>query len=313
MVRLTSHGTSCDQVDPFETLTEVPVARPKRIGSYRIIHPIASGSMGEVFRAVNEGSHETVALKLLRGSGTAAAREKDRMLFMREMSVLSRLHHPRIVTIRDFGSIGDHLFMAMEYVKTIDLRHEMMACSMSQQVRLAAGIGCYMLAGLDHAHSLNIVHRDIKPANVLVYRNPRRGNRIGIKLADFGMSKDVRAAGLSGMTCEGEVRGTPAFMSPEHLHNSRDAGPSCDVYSTAAVLYYFLTGMVPHQEDQCTPVRLCRIVEGSPLPIGSRREDLPSGLCEVIDRALRPASEGRYKTAIDFNQALLEFTRKRDW
>ncbi|MCG8650920.1 MAG: hypothetical protein MI861_13865, partial [Pirellulales bacterium] len=101
-----------------------------------------------------------------------------------------------------------------------------------------------------------------------------------------------------------------AFMSPEQIQNSRDVGPASDVYSTAAVLYYFLSGVVPHQKNAHTPVTLSRIVEQRLLPIASRRNDLPGRLCEVIDRGLAPLSAGRYQTAIEFNQALLEFTRK---
>lgn len=298
--------------DPNETWSELPVAQPQRIGSYRIVHPIASGSMGDVFRAYNEASGETVALKLMR-AGNSSRPEKERTLFMREMSMLSRLRHPRIIGVRDFGSLDGQLFMAMEYVKTIDLRSELTRCSLSQQVRLVAGIGCYILAALDYAHSHNVVHRDIKPANVLVYRNRKRWDKIGIKLADFGMSKDMRSAGISGMTCDGEVRGTPAFMSPEQLFNSRDAGPACDIYSTAALLYYFLSGAVPHQEDQSYPVRLCRIADGDPTPLLHRRPELPSQLGDVIDRGLRPLEQGRYPNAIEFNQALIPFTRKREW
>ena len=263
------------KMDPFETTPQDAAENPnatkfdaaasprsrrnqdgQRIGSFRIVHPIANGSMGQVFRAVNEGTGETVALKLIRAFNGQPTRENDRNLFLREMAVLNRLNHPRIIRIRDFGSAGGQLFLAMEFVETIDLRRELTLCEKPQQIRMVCGIGCYILEGLCYAHSQNIVHRDIKPANILVYRNPQRDNKIGIKLADFGISKDVRQAGLSGMTREGEMRGTPAFMSPEQLQNARDVGPASDIYSTAAVLYYLLTGVVPHQTDPQTPITL---------------------------------------------------------
>ena len=301
----------CDvDVDPFATWydDQPPQASPRRIGSYRIVAPIASGAMGQVFRAINDATGETVALKLIQRADRRECSEKDRTLFVREMSIQSRLNHPRIVGIRDFGSDDGQLFLAMEYVKTIDLFQELTQCSAQHQMRIVCGIGCYILAGLAYAHQKNIVHRDIKPSNILVYRNQL--NKIGIKIADFGMSKDVRNSGLSGMTNDGELRGTPAFMAPEHLANSRDAGPACDVYSTAAVLYYFLTGCVPHQADVGSSLRLAQIIEGWPIPLSSRRQDLPAELCKVFDRALAPLDRGRYRTAVEFNQALLKFTRK---
>lgn len=282
----------------------------RQVGSYHVGRPVGGGTMGDVFKAVHETSGETVALKLIRPSDGLRPSERDRQFFLREVAILSRLNHPRIVGIKDFGEACGQLYIAMEHVETLDLRHELQHSELSQQIRLVTGIGCYILHGLAHAHSQSVVHRDIKPANLLIHRNADQANKIGVKIADFGISKDVRNAGLSGMTRYGEMRGTPAFMSPEQIANSRDAGPASDVYSTASVLYYFLTGTVPHQETQDTPVELCRIVEGSPAPIRSRRTDLPEQLCNVIDRALMPLDQGRYATAIDFNQALLRFTRK---
>lgn len=303
-------AASSDATDPYDTVDAVVPAEPPRVGSYRILHPIASGSMGDVFCAFNEATGEKVALKLVRRCDPTRSHEKDRNFFLREMSILSRLNHSRIIRVRDFGSIDGQLFMAMEYVKTIDLRRELVQCPAKQQIRLVCGIGCYILEALDHAHGQSIVHRDIKPANVLVYRNARQDHKIGIKLADFGISKDVRQAGLSGITHEGEMRGTIAFMSPEQLRNSRDATTACDLYSTAAVLYFYLTGMHPHQESQLTPTPLSRVIEGEPISISRRRSDLPAGLCEVIDRGLAPADQGRFASASEFHQALIAYTRK---
>lgn len=296
--------------DPFTTMDQSTAENPFQFGPYQIVHPIASGVAGCVYRAIHTKSNETVALKLMRRQDGQPASERDKMFFLREMSTLSRLHHPRIISIKDFGSCDEQLFLAMEYIKTFDLPSELQPCTVSQQIRLVCGIGCYMLEGLAHAHSLGFVHRDIKPANLLVYRNQQQSNKIGVKLADFGLSKNFENAGLSGMTREGEIRGTPAFMSPEHLQNSRDAGPASDVYATAAVLYYYLTSMVPHQKDRSTPVTFAEIAEGETYPLLKRRNDLPVQLGKVIDRALLPIDKGRYETAVELNQALIPFTRK---
>lgn len=313
MVRFETRQADCEELpssmDPFATVIDLPVS-PTRIGAYRILHPIASGAMGQVHCAVNEGTNEKVALKLIGRKDGRPTGERDRTFFLREMSNLSRLNHPRIIRICDFGSADGRLFLAMEYIKTIDLSAELKTVPASQQERLVSGIGCYILSGLAHAHEQNIVHRDIKPENLLVSRNDQ--NKIGVKVADFGMSKDFRNAGLSGMTGVGELRGTPAFMAPEQLCNSRDAGPECDLYATAAVLYFFLTGKVPHEfGDDEAAGQLCRIVREKPTPIRVHRSDLSPGLCDVIDRGLLPAHAGRYASAVEFNQALLPFTRKK--
>lgn len=300
--------------DPFATTRSAADASDrtsvaaKKIGRYRIVRPIATGTSGHVYLAVDEANGNSVALKLIQHQENLRSRRLHRDFFEREVSILRRLRHPRIVQILDAGHTDDRSYLAMEYIRTFDLRSALVQYPLHQQIRLACGIGCYVLEALSYAHSLDIVHRDIKPANLLVYRS--ESNKIGVKLADFGISKDTRNAGMSGMTKEGEVRGTMAFMSPEQFENSRDVGPTSDVYSTAAVLYYFLTGAVPHQESHGTQLTVSRIIESNPLPIVTRNQDLPAKLCNVIDRGLSPTSALRFQTAVEFSQSLLEFTRK---
>ena len=280
---------------------------PSHVGPYRLRSLIARGGMGRVYHAVHRQTGEAVALKVIH-STTDRETERQRMFFMREMSVQSRLRHHRIVPIRDFGSDGNQWFIAMQFVPTFDLAKSLRNQNDATRTRLVCGLGCYVLEALDHLHGENIVHRDIKPNNVLVYRN--RSNKVGLKLADFGISKDVRDAGHSGMTSDGEVRGTPAFMSPEQLRNSRDAGPSSDLYSAAAWLMYHLTECVPHQANVHEPPKLADMLTKRPIPMADRNVDVPASLCAVIDRGLLPHDRGRYQTAAEFHRALLPFTKK---
>ena len=100
-----------------------------------------------------------------------------------------------------------------------------------------------MLAGLAHAHAKGFVHRDIKPSNVLIGRN---GTKRVVKLADFGLARVYESSRISGLTMQGEVGGTPAFMAPEQVTHYREVKPTADQYSAAATLYTMLTNRTTH-------------------------------------------------------------------
>jgi serine/threonine-protein kinase len=153
------------------------------------------------------------------------------------------------------------------------------------------------------AHRLGIVHRDLKPENIFLVQRP--GGVEIPKLLDFGLAKMSRANDSSNMqlTQEGDILGTPAFMSPEQSFGESLDGRA-DIYSLAVILYELLTGMLPYEETSTGP-QIARYLN-EPIPVGQRVEgiEFPDGLWPAMARALQKLPEDRYETAIEFADAL---------
>jgi len=131
--------------------------------------------------------------------------------FLRECRILAQLDHKNIVGFREVGEADSLIFLAMELVDGPDLSIWLKTQG-PDDIRTSVRIVCQMLGGLAHAHAKGFVHRDIKPANILI---GRLGDKRIAKLADFGLARVYESSNLSGLTLQGDVGGTPAFMAPE--------------------------------------------------------------------------------------------------
>ena len=161
-------------------------------------------------------------------------------------------------------------------------------------------MACQVLKGLEQAHALGFVHRDIKPENILIGRGP---DGLVAKISDFGLAKSFRGLGLSGLTFSGEMRGTVPFMPPEQMLDFKTVTPAGDLYSTAATLYYLLSCQFIY--DQVTEggdlIRM--LLEEPPVPIRSRRADVPPALAAVLEKCLARDPKDRYPTAAAMRKA----------
>jgi serine/threonine-protein kinase len=166
---------------------------------------------------------------------------------------------------------------------------------------------CQVLEALAFAHERGFVHRDIKPSNILV--TATKGKKRLVKLADFGLARIYQDSKMSGLTVEGQVGGTFAYMPPEQVTNFRMVKPPADQYSAAATLYNLLTDhhLYDFQEKKSMPVVL--ILTEEPVPIQQRRPDLPSDLCEVIARATAREPADRFPDVKSFRRALLPYAK----
>lgn len=277
----------------------------ERLGDYRLLEELGVGGMGQVYKAVHEPTEKIVAIKLLKQVPGQTQEWAD--LFAREAKILRNLQHERIVRFIEFGEDAGQLFLAMEYVETVSLTQKINSLPWSQKLRIATGVTCYMLDGLDYAHQKNFVHRDIKPGNVLAYLN---GRKVGVKLSDFGLGKNYVESVSGGLTEDGQIRGSLHFMPPEQIHDCRNVDPRCDIYSTSATLYYLLTGFTPLQQSRADRVDVSRIINGNPIPIREHQQEIPAGLENVIHRALHRDPRKRFASAAHFHRALVPFTRK---
>jgi eukaryotic-like serine/threonine-protein kinase len=248
---------------------------------YRLDHLIASGGMGEVWRAVDLVLDRPVAVKLLhaqyaRDSGTMAR-------FRAEARHAANLSHPSIAQVYDFGEAmqGRPAFLVMELIAGPPLT-QVLARGPLPPARVL-DVVAQVAAGLAAAHAAGVVHRDIKPGNLLVDRSGT------VKITDFGIAY---ALGSAPLTRTGTLIGTPAYLAPERV-NGQAAGPASDLYSLGMVAYECLTGSLPFAGTAVEIALAHQHQSLPPLPAAVPRELV--GLIAFLtarDPARRPASAG---------------------
>ena len=209
-------------------------------GRYRILEGVAMGGMGAVFKVRHLTLGKEFALKIIH----QAMSDDSQMLkfFTREAQVLSKLDHPGIVRITDFGH--DERFgayLVMEY-----LVGETLHARLARQGRLSPGpaltVALQIAEALHHMHSAEIIHCDIKPENIFLVRQPDGSRtRIHAKIIDFGLSKNMASGARLNVT---EIGGTPIYAAPEQLQGLSPQ-PSMDIYAMGELLYHMLSGAPP--------------------------------------------------------------------
>ena len=251
---------------------------------YTSVAHLASGGMGDVYRATDGLLGRTVAVKVL---AERHARNADvRARFTREARAAARLSaHPSVVTVFDVGEHEGQPFIVMEYLDGGSVYDRIRSAPVApgravEWLRQAA-------AGLDAAHAQGIVHRDVKPANLLLDDEDR------VHVTDFGIAS---AAGFDTLTLPGTVLGTAGYLSPEQARGE-SATAASDRYALGVVAYELLTGERPYAAE--TPVTEAFAHLNAPIPSAAKvAPALPHGVDAVFERALakepdaRPASAG---------------------
>jgi serine/threonine-protein kinase len=270
------------------------------IPGYRIVCELGRGSMGIVSLAWRETDGCGYALKTIIPSVATNHATIER--FLREAHILRQLQHPNIVCLRDEGQAAGMLYFAMDYVHGTDAAR-LLRRDGPLDVKRALRLVCPMLEALAHAHARTFVHRDVKPSNLLVAETD--DGREVVRLADFGLARVYQASELSGLTFNGDIGGTIAYMPPEQITEYRDARPPADQYAAAASLYNLLTGRyiydLPEGDFQ---KQLLMILHDEPVPIVKRRKDVPRGMADAIHRALAREPGDRFPEISAFREAL---------
>jgi serine/threonine-protein kinase len=272
------------------------------VPGYRIDRVLGEGGMGVVYKARRESDGAVVALKTI--APAIAGTEGTIARFLREASVLRQLDHPNIVRFENLGHSGGHLYFAMEFVPGLDADGLLKKQGKPLAVGLAAGLVCQTLDALAYAHALGIVHRDIKPRNLLV---ARQGKRPVVKLTDFGLARIYLTSPLSGLTITGHIAGTSGFMAPEQITDFRKVRPAADQYATGALLYFLLTGKKVYDFPREIQNQLLMSLQDKPISIRARREDIPSALAAIVDRALERSPGDRFPDVGAMREALKPF------
>jgi tRNA A-37 threonylcarbamoyl transferase component Bud32 len=276
-----------------------------RFGRYALGKQLGAGGMAEVFlaRVAGEaGFEKRVAIKIMHSQLTGDDRAVN--LFLDEARLVSGLNHPNIVQITDLGREGEAYFIAMEYIDGADL-DRLLALEKARgqlvPLREALTIIRRVCDGLHAAHEardeagapLELVHRDVKAENVLISRSG------AVKVGDFGIAKANQQVHKTTM---GELKGTAAYMAPEH-RTGQAVDRRADLYGVGAIAYRVLTG----QEINLDLAMLAHLgKQGWPhLPPPSQlRPELPTALDAVIFKALAYEKEDRYPTCAAFEEAL---------
>lgn len=282
--------------------TKPGAAKPKaaaveQIGKYRIMSLVAKGGMGAVYKAVHPNLKRLVILKKLTIRNNATVRER----FKREAQILLDLQSPYIVHLYDYFIEGNSHYIVEEFVDGMSLgdlieKQVALGTELSLLVFLDA---CY---ALKYAHRQGIVHRDIKPANLLISR------RAEVKLADFGIASSEKSADLpaqkgsekdepsdEGLTRTGVTLGTPAYMSPEQITDSRSVDKRADIYSMGVMLYEMLTGNKPFP-SVISAANMEKIKHG--IYVNPRKIDssIPRVICRMIHKMLKANPDHRFQS-----------------
>jgi len=267
-------------------------------GKFVLREVVGTGAMGTVFRAEQVTLGRTVAVKLLNASLARDATMVER--FEKEARAASRLNHPNVVSIFDFGQTDDGiLYIVMEFVRGRTLTEVILQDFPFPPGRLV-DIGCQILAGLHEAHSQGVIHQDVKPDNVLVER--LRTGDDHIKIADFGIARLQEEGPLlkDGMPV---ICGTPEYMAPEQIQG-KPVDARSDMYAVGIVLYEMLTGERPFGGSQLDVLRAH--LSDTPVPPSVRRPDvsIPPQIEALVMRALSKEPAERFESAAEFRAEL---------
>jgi hypothetical protein len=296
---------------------QVPVAEYDRLvgqtldGRYRIERKIGEGGMGVVFAARHTVIERPLAIKVLK-------REVARDLatikrFVQEAKAASRIGHPNIVDVTDFGTTPDGMtYSVMEYVDGLTLSQAIRAGAPMAPAR-ALPVVAQIARALGAAHGKGIVHRDLKPENVFLLN--RDGRTDFVKIVDFGIAKvtpiDEAQAAAAGprLTRAGAVFGTPEYMAPEQAAGKNDTDGRVDIYALGIILYEMLVGRVPHKGDTMIRTLAMQMLDPIPPPTSIRPDiAIAPDLEAVLMKALAKRREQRYQTMDELLAALAGLT-----
>lgn len=283
---------------------------PAAIAGYADLVELHRGGQGIVYRARQESTRRSVAIKVLRDGAQADSAARKR--FQREVEIIAQLEHPHIVSVFDSGlTATGQPFFVMEYVRGQELDRFVRERDLGVDELLR--LFCVVLEAAHHAHQRGVVHRDLKPSNILI-------DETGMpRLVDFGLARPLDGRGDSFASLTGQVLGTMAYMSPEQVRADPAIDARTDVYALGVILYEMLTGSSPYPASSQILDILRHIAETAPRApkrawstngvrrrsqtgrrVAATRCPIDGELETIVLKAMAKEPQRRYASAHDF-------------
>ncbi len=297
--------------------------RVPTLAKYDVLEELGHGGMATVYRAHDRRLARDVAVKVLHPHLRESREIAHR--FSAEAKAVAKLRHPNIVEVFDVSSEeDDEQYLVVELIRGQTLR-KMLQKHGALPPEIAAAIGVEILAALAHAHASGVVHRDVKPENVLVEHrgqgetpipasvvpsssppqsrktpDSNRGERVAVKLTDFGIAKLLDA---QGVTSTGQVLGSPAHMAPEQIEGG-DVDGRADVFGMGVLLYECMVGHLPFEGNNPAQV-LRRVLDGIYPSAERERPTVGRVWSQILDKALARKAESRFADAQSLRETML--------